>query len=130
MTIDGTAARSSNTDTPWHTLEKGDSEHGSNDGRPALPLNDNVAGAPEKLLIANRYWRQRLWPSPFDCVGHTVRVGDARDLSSLSDSSVNLVVTSPPYFTLKPYNSACGGKQLGRIADYDRFLEELDRAWC
>ena len=32
---------------------------------------------------------------------------DARDLSLVDDASVHLVVTSPPYWTLKPYRSRC-----------------------
>jgi DNA modification methylase len=38
-----------------------------------------------------------------------------------------LVVTSPPYWTLKEYRQ-CNG-QLGFIADYDKFLLELDKVW-
>jgi len=40
-----------------------------------------------------------------------------------------LVVTSPPYFNIKPYASEAKGKQLGRIDDYEQFLEQLDRVW-
>ena len=54
--------------------------------------------------------------------------GDARDLSVLADRSVHLVVTSPPYWTLKEYNE--GDRQLGAIADYDRFVSELGRVWA
>jgi hypothetical protein len=54
-------------------------------------------------------------------------LGDARDLRSIETESVHLVVTSPPYFNLKPYASDIGGRQLGRIDDYDAFLDELDR---
>jgi len=53
--------------------------------------------------------------------------GDARDLSWLSDESCHLVVTSPPYWTLKRYNDTPG--QLGHIADYEGFLDELDKVW-
>jgi site-specific DNA-methyltransferase (adenine-specific) len=56
-----------------------------------------------------------------------LRLGDARDLSWLGDDSVHLVVTSPPYWTLKRYNDREG--QLGHVADYERFLDELDRVW-
>ena len=37
------------------------------------------------------------------------------------------MVTSPPYWTLKKYNDQAG--QLGEIADYERFLDELDAVW-
>ena len=58
---------------------------------------------------------------------HLILRGDARDLSRLADRSVHLVVTSPPYWTLKKYNEGEG--QLGAIGDYDRFVAELARAW-
>jgi DNA modification methylase len=54
-------------------------------------------------------------------------LGDARDLKAIPNETVHLVVTSPPYFNLKPYASDAGGRQLGRIDDYDAFLNELDR---
>jgi DNA modification methylase len=41
--------------------------------------------------------------------------------------SVHLVVTSPPYWTLKEYNRIDG--QLGYVADYEKFLAELDKVW-
>ena len=42
---------------------------------------------------------------------HQMIVGDARNLASFADESVQLVVTSPPYWTLKKYNERDG--QLG-----------------
>jgi len=58
---------------------------------------------------------------------HIMLRGDARDMGHLADSSVHLIVTSPPYWTLKSYGDAEG--QLGNIRDYDAFLEELDLVW-
>lgn len=58
---------------------------------------------------------------------HDLHRGDARDLSFLPDASVQLVVTSPPYWTLKEYRDGDG--QMGHIADYEEFLHELDRVW-
>ena len=52
---------------------------------------------------------------------------DSRDLAFLPDESVHLVVTSPPYWTLKKYPEK--EEQLGQIEDYEIFLEELDRVW-
>lgn len=51
---------------------------------------------------------------------------DARELR-LEPACVHLVVTSPPYWTLKEYNPR--EDQLGYIADYERFVSELDRVW-
>ena len=45
--------------------------------------------------------------------------GDARDLSFLSDESIHLVVTSPPYWNLKRYNE--NPDQLGHVNDYESF---------
>lgn len=59
--------------------------------------------------------------------GHRLRNGDARELAGIPDESVHLVLTSPPYWTLKEYNHSAG--QMGDIADYERFLDELDRVW-
>jgi len=53
--------------------------------------------------------------------------GDARDLSFLPDESIHLVVTSPPYWTLKRYNEH--PDQLGHVKDYEDFLGELEKVW-
>ncbi|HZS71404.1 MAG TPA: site-specific DNA-methyltransferase [Candidatus Acidoferrum sp.] len=59
---------------------------------------------------------------------HELRLGDARELSSIvAPESVHLVVTSPPYWTLKEYRDS--SSQLGHVEDYDDFLGELDRVW-
>ncbi|HEX4132940.1 MAG TPA: site-specific DNA-methyltransferase [Pirellulales bacterium] len=57
---------------------------------------------------------------------HDLFIGDARELS-LPPGSVHLVLTSPPYWTLKEYRETAG--QLGHLADYERFLNELDKVW-
>jgi DNA modification methylase len=98
-------------------------------GGPYIPATDNEPGAPEALLKANRILRERRWPTPYDRTRHEMIVGDARDLSAIPTESVHLVVTSPPYFNLKAYASGAGGRQLGRIGDYEAFLDELDRVW-
>ena len=56
-----------------------------------------------------------------------LRLGDARELDWIDDGSVHLVVTSPPYWTLKKYNDH--PSQLGDVTDYEAFLDELDRVW-
>jgi DNA modification methylase len=58
---------------------------------------------------------------------HQLRLADARDLSFLPAESVHLVVTSPPYWTLKEYRHSPG--QLGSIDRYEAFLDELDKVW-
>lgn len=58
---------------------------------------------------------------------HRLINSDSRDLSFLSDGSVHLVVTSPPYWSLKRYNE--NPDQLGHIQDYEAFLFELEKVW-
>ena len=58
---------------------------------------------------------------------HRLVQGDARDLSFIDDESIHLVVTSPPYWTLKRYNDSDG--QMGHIKEYEQFLAELERVW-
>jgi site-specific DNA-methyltransferase (adenine-specific) len=58
---------------------------------------------------------------------HRLVNGDARDLSFLTDESVHLVITSPPYWNLKRYNE--NPDQLGHMDDYEAFLQELNKVW-
>lgn len=58
---------------------------------------------------------------------HQLLLGDARDMSAIPSGSVHLIVTSPPYWTLKEYNDSEG--QLGHIEEYEVFLGELDKVW-
>ena len=58
---------------------------------------------------------------------HDLHRGDARDMNALGPESVHLVLTSPPYWTLKEYRAVDG--QLGFVQDYDEFLGELDKVW-
>ena len=51
---------------------------------------------------------------------------DATELQ-LPEESVHLVLTSPPYWTLKQYREH--DKQLGHVVDYDEFLKKLDAVW-
>ncbi len=53
--------------------------------------------------------------------------GDARELASVEPNSVHLVLTSPPYWTLKEYRYSDG--QMGHLTDYEHFLAELDKVW-
>lgn len=65
-----------------------------------------------------------VWPIP---TSHRLYRGDARDLSFLPSESVHLVVTSPPYWSLKRYNEH--PDQMGHIEDYETFLSELNQVW-
>lgn len=94
-----------------------------------LPLNDNTPDALRVYREANAHFRTVPWPAPYDRTVHRLHFGDARDLSWLPDECVHLVVTSPPYWTLKEY-AAGNASQLGDIEDYEKFLSELDKVWA
>lgn len=92
--------------------------------RPAKKLED--------LSLEERYARAQTIQAEARGGDHlrtsaVLRLGDARELDWIKDESVHLVVTSPPYWTLKKYNDHPA--QLGDVADYEAFLEELDRVW-
>lgn len=53
--------------------------------------------------------------------------GDARLMHEVPESSVHVIVTSPPYWSLKRYEDTDG--QLGHIVDYEEFLHEIDQVW-
>jgi len=59
---------------------------------------------------------------------HELLNQDSRTLDFLQPNSVHLVLTSPPYWTLKKYREHPG--QLGFISDYSAFLDELDKVWA
>ncbi|HHW13806.1 MAG TPA: site-specific DNA-methyltransferase [Firmicutes bacterium] len=58
---------------------------------------------------------------------HRLFLGDSRNMDAVPDESVHLVVTSPPYWTLKEYPKREG--QLGHVRDYEDFLASLDQVW-
>ena len=58
---------------------------------------------------------------------HDLRLGDARRLDAIPDESLHLVVTSPPYWTLKEYPEH--KDQLGKIENYEQFHDELEKVW-
>jgi DNA modification methylase len=58
---------------------------------------------------------------------HELVSGDSRSMADLPDQSVHLVLTSPPYWTLKRYNEH--PNQLGHVIDYGAFVDALDGVW-
>ncbi len=52
---------------------------------------------------------------------HLVVIGDARNMAELKDDSVQLVVTSPPYFNVKDY----GIDNIGSINEYEIYLRAV-----
>jgi len=52
---------------------------------------------------------------------------DSSDMSMIPDESVNLIITSPPYWTLKDYDVE---GQIGKgSSSYDYYLGELNKVW-
>ena len=47
---------------------------------------------------------------------HLIINGDSRDMSLLDDHSVHLIITSPPYWQLKDYDSS---NQIGFHQNYE-----------
>ncbi len=88
----------------------------------ADPQTDIPRIAKEPALLRQIEAAVRGLPSAHRLVQH-----DARDLGFLPDASVHLVVTSPPYWTLKKYRYH--EHQLGDLDDYETFLAELDKVW-
>jgi len=66
-------------------------------------------------------------PRATKATNHVIHQGDARQLDWIPSESIHLVVTSPPYWTLKEYPA--NKSQLGLIADYEAFHDELDKVW-
>jgi len=63
---------------------------------------------------------------------------DARKMHELSDNSVQLIITSPPYFNIKDYSKdgrqevVRGDKQAGQIGDipeYEKYIAEMLKVW-
>ena len=53
--------------------------------------------------------------------------GDSRNLAFVDDESISLVISSPPYWNKADYGS--GRVNLGRVAGYRRFLDEIRPAF-
>ena len=52
---------------------------------------------------------------------------DSNDMSMIPDGSVNLIITSPPYWTLKDYDIE---GQIGKgSSSYDYYINELNKVW-
>lgn len=94
---------------------------------PDLPERDNEPGSVDVLLAANKWWRSNPWPEGFNKTSHTVRCADARNLDHIDPKNIHLIVTSPPYFNIKPYETDAAGNQLARLDDYETFLSEMTK---
>lgn len=59
-------------------------------------------------------------------IGQSAFIGDSRDMSILTDDSVDLVVTSPPYWHIKDYGIEA---QIGHGQDLHSYLKDLYLVW-
>ena len=118
----------SDSHSPQGSLFSEGSSRRKRSSKVRLPALDNTPEGLKALIAANRQFREVSWPAPFNKTRHQLHLGDARDLSWIQDGSVHLVVTSPPYWTLKEYASG-NENQMGHFEEYEHFLSELDRVW-
>lgn len=88
----------------------------------ANPQTDIPRIAKDKKVLKEIEWAVQQIPTT-----HRLVEGDARKLSFIADESVHLVVTSPPYWTLKKYRDH--EDQLGDVKGYEDFLREIDKVW-
>jgi DNA modification methylase len=58
-----------------------------------------------------------------------VFVGNSMKMDDLSDNSIHLVITSPPYFDAKMYSSQPIENDLGDIHDIDEWFEKIAEVW-
>lgn len=87
-------------------------------GRHAVCFEQNEIFA--KRIIADA-------PEGADGASLTVEVGDSRDMASIGDGGVDLIVTSPPYWNKADYGG--NGANLGNVAGYRAFFEEIEPVW-
>jgi len=57
---------------------------------------------------------------------HKIVRGDSRQMNELSNNSVNLVITSPPYWQLKDYGT---DDQIGYNDSYENYINNLNLVW-
>ena len=56
----------------------------------------------------------------------TIITGDSRNMEELKDESVQLIITSPPYWQLKDYGT---GDQIGFNDSYEDYINNLSLVW-
>ena len=60
-------------------------------------------------------------------MNHRIQFGDARDPSAHGTEPVHLVITSPPYWSIKDYGTA---GQIGHGDDYATYVSDLNQVWA
>ena len=54
---------------------------------------------------------------------HKIYFGDSRKLNKIPDKSVQLIITSPPYWQLKDYGT---NEQIGFNDSYEEYINNLN----
>ena len=57
---------------------------------------------------------------------HKIIIGDSRQMTELANKSVQLIITSPPYWQLKDYGN---GGQIGFDDTYENYINNLNLVW-
>jgi site-specific DNA-methyltransferase (adenine-specific) len=57
---------------------------------------------------------------------HTCIIGDSRTMAEIKDSTIQLVVTSPPYWQIKDYGES---NQIGFNQSYEDYINNLNLVW-
>ena len=57
---------------------------------------------------------------------HKIINGDSRQMTELKDKSVDLIITSPPYWQLKDYGTE---NQIGYNDSYEKYINNLNLVW-
>jgi site-specific DNA-methyltransferase (adenine-specific) len=57
---------------------------------------------------------------------HKIINGDSRNMAELKNNSVNLIITSPPYWQLKDYGT---DNQIGYNDSYEEYINNLNLVW-
>lgn len=57
---------------------------------------------------------------------HRIIFGDSRSLNEIKDKSVQLIITSPPYWQLKDYGA---DEQIGFNDSYEEYINNLNLVW-
>lgn len=58
---------------------------------------------------------------------HKIIFGDSRSLNKIKDKSVQLIITSPPYWQLKDYGT---DNQIGFNDSYEEYINNLNLVWA
>lgn len=57
---------------------------------------------------------------------HKIVIGDSRQMQSVPDKSIHLIITSPPYWQLKDYGT---DNQIGYNDSYEEYINNLNLVW-